>query len=315
MNTRKPFNEKGHKLCQRCKDYFDESHFLPFKRGDSQILLCKKHAESKPKTVKKKTCHVCGGKSYPLDHFVEFITKNGYKRLACKITLEKNGGTLHFAKGHKIGAKLNRVRKNYLEYELYSDEWYRERHYQKEYGISLKDYNEMSLLQNNLCAICNKIQIGKALAIDHNHDDGNIRGLLCENCNKGLGLFNDNVNLISKAIEYLLNSKYIERIESKKYSPTEKAYFKDKQLKRDFGISLEDYNKIFLLQNECCAICNNHQEKCKTFQVDHDHENGEIRGLLCNRCNTGIGQLKDSIELLKSAIKYLNKWDTINIQI
>ena len=81
-------------------------------------------------------------------------------------------------------------------------------------------------------------------------------------------------------------------------------------LKRAFGISLDEYNTILGKQNGCCAICgisNNEIANGKEtrFSVDHDHKTGEIRGLLCGNCNRGVGNLKDSIETLKSAINYL----------
>lgn len=59
------------------------------------------------------------------------------------------------------------------------------------------------------------------------------------------------------------------------------------------------------IQNGECAICHQPMEKACS---DHDHETGKWRGLLCDSCNRGIGLLKDSVEVLASAICYLNKW-------
>lgn len=55
--------------------------------------------------------------------------------------------------------------------------------------------------------------------------------------------------------------------------------------------------------NGCCEICGQHFEK---LCVDHDHQSGEIRGLLCHHCNVGIGFLGDDVERLRSAIEYLD---------
>ena len=78
------------------------------------------------------------------------------------------------------------------------------------------------------------------------------------------------------------------------------------RLKRLYGIDTDDYKKLTLAQSSCCAICKiPSSDLKKAFDVDHDHETGRVRGLLCNNCNRGIGHLKDSVEILASAIAYL----------
>lgn len=65
---------------------------------------------------------------------------------------------------------------------------------------------------------------------------------------------------------------------------------------------------MFAEQNGCCAICGDHQSnQARSMAVDHCHETGRVRGLLCMKCNTGIGKLGDSPELLRKAIAYLEK--------
>ena len=77
-------------------------------------------------------------------------------------------------------------------------------------------------------------------------------------------------------------------------------------LKKNFGIDLEEYNKIFAEQKGKCRICGKHQTELKrALAVDHDHETEIVRGLLCGRCNLGLGYFKDNTELMKKAIKYL----------
>lgn len=87
---------------------------------------------------------------------------------------------------------------------------------------------------------------------------------------------------------------------------------KNSKLKKAYGISLQDYNELLTKQNGKCSICgvdNNgyYRKKLRAFAVDHCHTTNKIRGLLCSDCNTGIGLLKDNIDLLNNAIKYLNK--------
>lgn len=79
------------------------------------------------------------------------------------------------------------------------------------YGINFEDYNELFYKQKGVCAICGKKETQRSnpkgkidsLRIDHNHKTNKIRGLLCSKCNLGIAQFNDNIKLLSKAIDYL----------------------------------------------------------------------------------------------------------------
>jgi len=63
------------------------------------------------------------------------------------------------------------------------------------------------------------------------------------------------------------------------------------QLKRLYGITLETYNQMFESQQGACLLCNTHQSQLKTaLHVDHDHESGKVRGLLCFECNKRLGR-------------------------
>ena len=81
------------------------------------------------------------------------------------------------------------------------------------------------------------------------------------------------------------------------------------QLKNNYNITEEDYNKLLIKQNYSCAICGTKTPtgKWKVFAVDHNHTTGKVRGLLCNECNRGIGLLKDSLTIISSAYSYLEK--------
>lgn len=72
-----------------------------------------------------------------------------------------------------------------------------------------------------------------------------------------------------------------------------------------FGLTIEQYNQIALQQNGRCAICGNPPNRW--LVVDHCHQTGIIRGLLCELCNFGLGQFKDNPETLIKAIAYLTK--------
>lgn len=76
-------------------------------------------------------------------------------------------------------------------------------------------------------------------------------------------------------------------------------------LKR-YSISKEDFQNILKKQNNVCVICKNKDER--SLSVDHDHKTNKNRGLLCRKCNIGLGFFNDDIKLLKEAIKYLESY-------
>lgn len=71
------------------------------------------------------------------------------------------------------------------------------------YGISQEQYDEMVIRQRGLCAICGHAPTKNALAVDHDHDTGAVRGLLCLQCNTALGKLGDNEESMLKVLAYL----------------------------------------------------------------------------------------------------------------
>ena len=89
---------------------------------------------------------------------------------------------------------------------------------------------------------------------------------------------------------------------------SKKDYNHNKHLKATYGITRVEYLKLFNDQDGKCQICGKHQlEFVKRLAVDHCHQTGKIRGLLCNNCNNILGYAKDNIDNLKNAIIYLEK--------
>lgn len=84
-----------------------------------------------------------------------------------------------------------------------------QRHYKKTYGLSYKEVLKLREGQNEVCAICKQPgfmmndRVKSGLNVDHCHKTGEVRGMLCHNCNRALGLFQDDINLLKTAIEYL----------------------------------------------------------------------------------------------------------------
>jgi hypothetical protein len=79
---------------------------------------------------------------------------------------------------------------------------------------------------------------------------------------------------------------------------------------RHFGLTPVGYDKLITLQNNVCAICGSSytgSKNTKYFSVDHNHKTGNIRGLLCRHCNTGLGCFKDNPDFLTMAAAYLTQ--------
>jgi hypothetical protein len=74
-------------------------------------------------------------------------------------------------------------------------------------------------------------------------------------------------------------------------------------VKLKYGLSADSYMALKLSQDGCCAIC----KVSGNLSVDHSHVTGEVRGLLCTKCNTGLGMFQDSIQSLLTAVEYLGR--------
>jgi hypothetical protein len=88
------------------------------------------------------------------------------------------------------------------------------------------------------------------------------------------------------------------------YRSTRKDQFRDGHLRRTFGISQAEYDELLGKQGGGCRICGKRPGKI-SLHVDHDHETGDIRGLLCVGCNNALGQFRDDEMVLTRAIHYL----------
>lgn len=89
------------------------------------------------------------------------------------------------------------------------------------YGIDKADYVRMKKEQNDACKICGAVY--PVLCVDHCHTGGQVRGLLCGHCNKGLGFFKDNIENLNKAIEYLREDEQRSEISEDRSNSGEEA--------------------------------------------------------------------------------------------
>ena len=87
---------------------------------------------------------------------------------------------------------------------------------------------------------------------------------------------------------------------------------RDKRLRAKFGISLAEYRDKLIEQGAICPGCGATPEmNGKDFAVDHNHSTGEIRGLLCGRCNSAIGFLRENENIALNIIQYLRRWNGV----
>jgi hypothetical protein len=106
------------------------------------------------------------------------------------------------------------------------------------------------------------------------------------------------------ARKYYLDNRDIRLEQSKTYAIAHKKQIRFYKLKYKYGITESEYEIIRKNQNNKCGICKIELDEIKCC-VDHDHKTGMVRGLLCDRCNTGIGRFEDDVYLLIKATKYL----------
>jgi hypothetical protein len=101
-----------------------------------------------------------------------------------------------------------------------------------------------------------------------------------------------------KGVVQSTESLYIKSIKS----DSKKKHY----LKKMYNITIDEWNKIIENQGGCCYICGRHFSSIFGGAcVDHDHETGKVRGALCRRCNAGLGNFSDKVNLLQKAIAYL----------
>jgi hypothetical protein len=77
-------------------------------------------------------------------------------------------------------------------------------------------------------------------------------------------------------------------------------------MKSMYGVTKEQYEAKFFAQNGLCEIC--HKPSLKPLNVDHNHETGKVRGLICLQCNHAIGLFRENLDSIKSAVVYLEKY-------
>ena len=139
-------------------------------------------------------------------------------------------------------------------------------------------------METKQCTGCHQVKELDQFSIAKNCKGG--RNTRCRECQNS-----------AQKIRYWENR---DEINSSKRSSPER--WRNTRLKREYGISQQEYDELFAHQDGKCAICQKEQPK---LSVDHCHATLRVRGLLCTNCNIGLGHFKDNVELLEAAILYL----------
>lgn len=271
-------NSTTYKICKRCGEQKELCHEnFPWAKS-----------EKEPSTL----CRKCVNESY-----------RGWRRRTPELTKARNRRR-YLKDGDSIRAQSREYKKNNLKRSRASE---RKGHMLARFGMTIEEYDLLFESQNKVCAICGVNRTTKRvknLPVDHDHANGNNRGILCPNCNLGLGLFDDNIEVMGLAIQYLLASP--------------------NSLNLRYKVRSSEKNRILAILkkiNSSCQICANpclsksyHEDYLNFPCVDHDHSTGLVRGLLCGRHNSAIGKFRDNPELIRKAIGYLKYWKTKHLE-
>lgn len=178
----------------------------------------------------------------------------------------------------------------------------------------------LGIRQSNRCAICEKVG---GLVVDHVSGPNLVRGALCGKCNAGLGKLGDSASSVRAAIEYLRRApivgEYV-RVGRGKVSPAPlrlcitpsrlmatcpcpecRYIIAERQRAQNYGITRDQFESMLKDRQGRCDIC----KRQSLIEVDHIHGTTLIRGMLCGRCNTGLGKFGDTLEGLLPALVYL----------
>lgn len=187
---------KGYKVCSSCAQSCVVSQFNKQTLGlfglESHCRNCKQRAKDSRFGTKipLRKCRKCNKEGWDVSELDLFAKAGGSNKF----------GRYNLCKECHTSSDNSIKHNNSLEKRV------------KKFGITVTQYEDMIISQNNSCAICKKHKDdftgrGKNFHIDHCHTSGKVRGLLCSNCNTGLGQFKDNVQYLENAIQYVIETK------------------------------------------------------------------------------------------------------------
>lgn len=148
---------------------------------------------ARPTRRAMKRCSTCR-KELPLEAFNLNRARRDGRHTQCKGCVSSQGKAWRSANPERKRAqRANEKKRTPADYHRYNI---------KKYGLTPEDYELMEFAQQGLCAICRRA-CWRKLSVDHDHETGEVRGLLCSGCNLGLGNFEDNQQFLADAVKYL----------------------------------------------------------------------------------------------------------------
>jgi hypothetical protein len=181
----------------------------------------------------------------------------------------------------------------------------------KNYGLSSEIIEQLERWQKGKCAICRTPFMFKTPHVDHCHQTGKLRGLLCSFCNSGIAHFNDDPRRIRHAISYLVRPDVKRAEDARPTKSSDAGIFYPRfirqtahKIRRRHGLSRQTFYGLIESQGGSCRICDA-PLKDGGWNIDHCHRTQRVRGILCPRCNKGIGLFFDQPVTMRLAIRYL----------
>jgi hypothetical protein len=184
----------------------------------------------------------------------------------------------------------------------------------------MSNYNTIIEIKAKQCSKCKLIKVCEDFGKAKNSKSG--LKSWCNKCCAELTALNKFKNsekniLIKKEYnkQYNQNNKTLRKEKEQQKRINDPLRYKKQRLRSRYGISYEEYLILLERNGNCCRICGITNEKYnelyhKDLSIDHCHTSKIIRGILCDNCNTGLGQFKDDIELLDKAKNYLLQYNS-----
>lgn len=164
-------------------------------------------------------------------------------------------------------------------------------------------------METKVCCRCKEEKPATAEYFFRNHSKFDGFRHECKECSKTY-VTNNKEKIIKQRKEFRERNRdrLLEKAKEKFQRPTTKARTRVYNILKSYSISEKELRDLMDSQKGCCAICKNSlvdKDSKRSYMVDHNHTTGKVRGLLCISCNAAIGHLKESKEVLLSAIEYL----------
>lgn len=252
----------------------------------------------------KRVCKTCGKTPLEVEFGALKTTIDGLRTICKRCDSSRATELLKNHSDEKKSARLERGR---------SDK-YKNTVFKKKFGITMDFYKDLLNRQLNCCAICKSTFHRENFPnVDHNHETGQVRGLLCRMCNLGLGHFKDDPSKITKAIKYLEESFkeiHIAKVKNLLAKRKDEVRYDMRRTRKMVTSSKEGRIRLLEYQNFKCASCEDDLSHLnfRKINIDHNHAKMFIRGALCKHCNIGLGLFFENVSHLLAAIKYLENY-------